>query len=114
MPDLTDRQRAVKARLDQGMSARQIAEELGITRNAVYQQIQRLRRFGILEKGFTASGLPAREQQPGRDMLANLLQDSTEHERVEAAGTLALVNELRRTRDSLDAITRRLSSIVPR
>lgn len=96
MHDLTPRQREVKALLDQGLSARQIAEKLGITRNAVYQQIQRLRHYGALAKDFTASGLPTREQQPEAGQ----------------AGVVALAQELHYVRDELDRISRRLSAIL--
>lgn len=44
-------------------SAAEIAKELGISRNAVYQQIQRMRRAGYLDEEFTPSGQPAREER---------------------------------------------------
>jgi transposase len=112
---LTNRQREIKTRLDQGMQAREIATELGITRNAVYQQIQRLRKSGVLEPDFTPSGLPSRElPAPGSDVLVRLLTNhDTTHDGTEIAGALALVAELRRTRDELSAITRRLSQLLP-
>jgi len=108
MNHLTDRQQEVKSRLDKGMGAREIAEDLGITRNAVYQQIQRLRRDGVVPPDYTPTGLPMRERQGG-DALTRLLTDDTNGEH---AGTLALVQELRRTRDELNTITRRLTSIL--
>jgi transposase len=113
---MTARQRAIKQRLDQGMGAREIAEELGITRNAVYQQIQRLRRHGVLEPHYTPTGLPIRETAtPGEDALKRLLAESEdEASETAAAGAMALVAELKRTRDELDAISRRLSAILPR
>ena len=113
--DLTDRQREIKTRLDKGMQARAIAEDLGITRNAVYQQIQRLRKSGALDPDFTPSGLPAREVTPGAEIITRLLgnaRDSTDVD-TELIGTLALVQELRRTRDELQIIVRRISAIVP-
>ena len=64
---LTDRQREIKDLLTDEMSAREIGDRLGISRNAVYQQIQALRRKGALESGFTPSGMPAREHGSGRD-----------------------------------------------
>lgn len=51
MPDngLTDRQAQVLERVKKGASAREIGEELGVSRNAIYQTIGRLRRDGYLE-----------------------------------------------------------------
>lgn len=115
MPDLTDRQKEIKTRLDEGLGAREIAEELGITRNAVYQQIQRLRKHGVLPSTYTPSGLPARELHPGADLLARLVSaNGNGTPDAEVVGALALVEELRRVRDELDIITRRISMILPR
>lgn len=111
---LTDRQREIKDRLEGGMGAREIAQELGITRNAVYQQIQRMRKNGSLEPDYTPTGQPVRELRPGAELLSSLLNGASEDEQVTAAGALALVEELRRTRDELDIIARRLSQLVPR
>ena len=58
--DLTKRQREVLERLEQGYGAKQIAHDLGITRNAVYQHIERLRRQGALAETYTPSGQPPR------------------------------------------------------
>jgi transposase-like protein len=58
---LTERQRQIKTRLENGMGAREVADELGISRNAVYQQIQRMRHHGDLPSGYTPSGQPTRE-----------------------------------------------------
>lgn len=111
---LTPRQREIKTLLDRGMGAREIANELGVSRNAVYQQIQRLRKNGILDSNYTPTGLPPREAQPGAELLARLVMDGSDGDATHVAGALALVEELRRTRDELDLIARRLSSIVPR
>lgn len=113
---MTDRQREIKARLDQGKGARQIADELGISRNAVYQQMQRMKRNGNLAAYFTPSGQPPREKQPGEDMLRRLvpqLQEAEDGGVEQVAGVAAIILEIRRTRDELDAISRRLSYIVP-
>lgn len=59
---LTKRQREVLERLELGMGAKQIATDVGISRNAVYQTIERLRRHGALAAGFTPSGQPPRRQ----------------------------------------------------
>lgn len=118
MTQLTERQQAIKSRLDEGKGAREIAEDLGITRNAVYQQIQRLRRHGVVPPDYTPTGVPTREQRPpGVETLARLLSTDTEDGTdtdAAIAGAMALVQELQRTRDELDVITRRLSAIVPR
>jgi transposase len=98
------------------MGAREIAEELGITRNAVYQQIQRLRKHGELDPGFTPTGQPPREQVPGADVLQRLVRldpSITDSEVAATAGSLALINEMRYTRDQLSAIVARLSSLLP-
>jgi DNA-binding MarR family transcriptional regulator len=58
--DLTKRQREVLDRLEQGYGAKQIAGDLGVTRNAVYQHIERLRRQGALADTYTPSGQPPR------------------------------------------------------
>ena len=58
--DLTKRQREVLERLEQGYAAKKIAHDLGITRNAVYQHIERLRRQGALAETYTPSGQPPR------------------------------------------------------
>lgn len=54
--DLTPRQTEVLALLEQGMQAREIAERLKITRNAVYQVIGALKNKGVLDQGFTPTG----------------------------------------------------------
>jgi Bacterial regulatory proteins, luxR family len=58
--DLTKRQREVLERLEQGYGAKRIATDLGITRNAVYQHIERMRRQGALAETYTPSGQPPR------------------------------------------------------
>jgi transposase len=62
--DLTKRQREVLERLEQGYGAKQIAHDLGVTRNAVYQHIERLRRQGALAETYTPSGQPPRAVNP--------------------------------------------------
>jgi transposase len=48
-------------RLEQHMSAKEIARELEISRNAVYQQIQAMRKKGALSRAYTPSGQAPRE-----------------------------------------------------
>ncbi len=57
---LTKRQREVLERLELGMSVKQIATDTGVSRAAVYQTIERLRRQGAVADTFTPSGAPAR------------------------------------------------------
>lgn len=122
---MTDRQQQIKDRLDKGMTAREAAADLGISRNAVYQQIQRMRRNGTLDADYTPTGQPVREldpRLPGADAMTRLLAtvDRTgnhhdlDPDDANTAGALALLSELKRTRDELDTIARRLSRVVPR
>jgi transposase len=67
---LTKRQREVLERLEQGFGAKQIATDLGVTRNAVYQHIERLRRQGALAETYTPSGQPPRAAAVGNVSLA--------------------------------------------
>lgn len=116
MAQLTDRQREIKKRLIKGMGAREIANELGISRNAVYQQIQRMRRYGELDPGFTPTGQPPRQKAPGTDVLMRLVNgdsDVDESEAIAVTGALALVSELKYTRDQLSALVAHLNSFLP-
>jgi hypothetical protein len=56
----TKRQQEVLERLQSGAPVKKIARDLGVTRNAVYQTIDRLRLQGALPADFTASGQPPR------------------------------------------------------
>lgn len=60
---LTKRQHEILERLEQGMTVKRIATDLGVSRNAVYLQIERLRRNGTLPETFTPSGQPPRNMQ---------------------------------------------------
>ncbi len=62
---LTKRQHEVLDRLEQGMGAKQIATDIGVSRNAVYQHIERLRRQGALAQTYTPSGQPPRRVEAG-------------------------------------------------
>ncbi len=57
---LTKRQREVLERLELGFTVKQIATDIGVSRAAVYQTIERLRRQGAVAEAFTPSGVPAR------------------------------------------------------
>jgi transposase len=70
---LTKRQREVLERLEQGFGAKEIAHDLGVTRNAVYQHVERLRRQGALAESYTPSGQPPRRTDVGSVVLAPAL-----------------------------------------
>ena len=61
---LTKRQHEILERLEQSMPVKKIATDLGVSRNAVYLQIERLRDRGVLPREFTPSGQPPRTQSP--------------------------------------------------
>lgn len=54
--ELTTRQAEIKTRLDEGQGAREIADGLGITRNAVYQQITAMKKKGLISPEYTPTG----------------------------------------------------------
>jgi DNA-binding CsgD family transcriptional regulator len=68
--ELTKRQQEVLERLERGMGAKQIAHDIGVSRNAVYQHIERLRRQGALAESYTPSGQPPRRVEVGAVALA--------------------------------------------
>jgi transposase-like protein len=67
---LTKRQQEVLDRLERGMPVQQIARDIGVHRNAVYQHIERLRRQGALAESYTPSGQPPRRVDVGAVALA--------------------------------------------
>jgi transposase-like protein len=70
---LTKRQQEVLDRLERGMGAKQIARDIGVSRNAVYQHIERLRRQGALAQSYTPSGQPPRRVEAETVSLAQTL-----------------------------------------
>lgn len=56
MTDMTERQTQVLEALNAGKAAREIAEDLGISRNAVYAQITALKRKNVLPADWTPTG----------------------------------------------------------
>lgn len=50
MAQLTERQQQIKTLLEQGKKAEAIGQELGISANAVYQQVRRMRKAGAKPK----------------------------------------------------------------
>lgn len=75
--EITPRQQEILDLLDKGMKVRAIGEKLGITRNAVYQQIEALKKKGIVERTYTPSGeirtIPGREHMLPSDTPAHML-----------------------------------------
>jgi transposase-like protein len=70
---LTKRQTEVLERLEQGYPVKKIAYDIGVTRNAVYQTIDRLRRAGALPEAYTPSGHgeePAKGELPAGSAVA--------------------------------------------
>ena len=62
---LTKRQREVLERLERGQEVKRIAGDIGISRTAVYQHIDRLRRQGAVPETYTPSGQPPRRLPVG-------------------------------------------------
>jgi DNA-binding Lrp family transcriptional regulator len=60
---LTKRQTEVLERLEYGFPVKKIAHDMGVSRAAVYQTIERLRRQGALPEEYTPSGQPAAQGQ---------------------------------------------------
>lgn len=56
---LTKRQSEVLERLEYGFPVKKIARDMGVSRAAVYQTIERLRRQGALPEEYTPSGQPS-------------------------------------------------------
>jgi transposase-like protein len=61
--ELTKRQQEVLERLERGDQVKQIATDIGISRNAVYQHIERLRAQGAVAETYTPSGQPPRRAE---------------------------------------------------
>jgi hypothetical protein len=55
---LTKRQTEVLERLEWGFPVKRIATDMGVSRAAVYQTIERMRRSGALPQAYTPSGQP--------------------------------------------------------
>ena len=66
-PGLTKRQTEVLERLERGQPVKKIARDIGVTRNAVYQTIERLRRAGAVPESYTPTGQPSKS---GRELPA--------------------------------------------
>jgi hypothetical protein len=62
--ELSKRQHEILERLEEAMPVKKIAKDLGVSRNAVYLQIERLRAKGVLPPGYTPSGQPPRSVPP--------------------------------------------------
>jgi DNA-binding CsgD family transcriptional regulator len=62
-PGLTKRQTEVLERLERGVPVKRIARDMGVTRAAVYQTIDRLRRAGAVPEAYTPSGQPTQRTE---------------------------------------------------
>ena len=67
---LTKRQQEVLDRLGQGMGAREIARDIGVSRNAVYQHIERLRRSGAVARATRRAASLRAGSRSGRPLAA--------------------------------------------
>ena len=120
--ELTERQQQVLDLLRQGVGAREIGTRLGITRNAVYQTITRLKKHGVLDEGFTPDKGTQRTpaSRPSAQLISALTategpatgdttsEPAQRHEEI-APLSAELVRELARTQQELAAIANRLS-----
>ena len=61
---LTKRQTEVLERLEFGMPVQKIARDMGVSRAAVYQHVDKLRRQGALPESYTPSGQPPARGEP--------------------------------------------------
>lgn len=79
MASLTERQQTIKDMLiEQQLTAPEVAEQLGVSRNAVYQQIKVLRDKKALPAGWTPSGetrVPAGETRRTQSVMEELTRD---------------------------------------
>lgn len=118
MPTMTPRQREVLQLLNDGLQPAQIATQLGVSRNAIYQQIHSLRKRGHLPAGWTPSGRPPRSedsQVPGVAVLQSLLSTETgvNDEDVSVITQSVLIAELTRVRDVMSEQVRILNAYLP-
>ena len=70
---LTDRQQQIKALLDQSKTPHEIGEALGITENAVYQHIRRMRSAGHKLTAKPSAAKPKRADKPSDATQLNRL-----------------------------------------
>jgi DNA-binding CsgD family transcriptional regulator len=73
-PGLTKRQTEVLERLEWGFPVKRIANDMGVSRAAVYQTIERMRRSGALPEVYTPSGQP---QETGKELAVGSAVAST-------------------------------------
>lgn len=104
---LTERQQEVLELLrpPHNMKAREIGERLGVSRNAVYQTINRLKRDGIWRDGDSAAQPRATEA-----VLTEIMQPSSERSQVPLSAQL--LSELQQTQQELARIANRLAKYL--
>jgi len=86
--EMSERQQQVFDLLQQDVSARKIGEQLGISRNAVYQTITRLKKMGALPPDFKQSATPE-GTSPGRKLLSELTGGSNNDSDMDVAAPAA-------------------------
>jgi transposase len=114
---LSARQQEVKELLDQGMQPKQIGDHLGISRNAVYQTISRLKKYGVIEEAWTPSGAPPRSPSAAQalaDITGTPGASEETHARPPGRAPLsaALLQELAQTQQELARIANRLAKYL--
>lgn len=102
---LTDRQQEIYDRLKRNMKPAEVAEDLGISRNAVYQHITSLKRAGVLED-------QRREAALDDDVFGSVAQVVARAERriVEITEQEA---QLKQEREQLAAFVKRNRDLIP-
>lgn len=113
---LSARQQEVKELLDSGMKPMEIGEQLGISRNAVYQTISRLKKYGVIEEAWTPSGAPPRS--PSARALVDITGGVSAGESTPASApahaplSAALLQELAQVQQELARIANRLAKYL--
>jgi DNA-binding CsgD family transcriptional regulator len=95
--ELTKRQQEVLERLERGENVKQIATDIGVSRTAVYQHIERLRRQGAVAETYTPSGQP-----PRRAELVGSVAPATAPTVAPRQSAVARLRELARAGDAGD------------
>lgn len=109
---LTERQQEVLALVKEGVGAREIGLRLGITRNAVYQQINRLKKHGQLPDGRDGQESTSSDKTPPsateRALVRVTSDGTTSTNNREAPLSAQLLTELARVQQLLAAEANRL------
>lgn len=122
-PELTERQQQVLELLrpPHNLAAREIGERLGITRNAVYQTINRLQKLGVWSKAGGSAAQPTKpparateavlaEITQGRDGQIGHRQDDPTV--IQQPLSAQLLSEIAQTQQELARIANRLAKYL--